>query len=509
VKGALGDVREHPYAYAILLALMSGAAWMRLANLASISFLIDPAWDLIWVDKMLHQHCFPLLGQRMTSGGYLGPAMLYMMAPVGLLSGDPEAFAAFFALTNVVAVLLAFYIARRYFSLRAGLLSALLLGYNLHAIIASRGIWNPFLVPMFSGFLTLALFRFFVDGASGALIGIALCLSLLLQLHAHTAVLIPYCVLLAWLLPWPRVRRVVWRSALLLPAVLLILPLLTFDLSNDFYNTTQILNGLFSLQPATSSAASRAWSFLTMGVFSDRLFRFVFLFGVVAATVDVLARWNEPIIRAKRLILLLPATLLFGAMVALARIPLVPRFIGSLVVPSAILCGVTLDDLVRRGGRWWPWRPTLLNAALVAAGVSYVAVVARAYTLRRPEYGYGHLATIRAAAQRVIDDSRSRTVATGNVFVCENGTRDLAEYGRSYGYVLKLLSRQAALPDRPAPVHYMISSFVQANENRIGMFEGVAVYRFPDLVGLAEFVRRFPHAVCHRAVAENFPFRTG
>jgi predicted CDP-diglyceride synthetase/phosphatidate cytidylyltransferase len=51
---------------------------------------------------------------------------------------------------------------------------------------------------------TLIWLFFVITPIQYALVGIALCLSLLLQLHAHTAVLVVYCLLLAWFLPRPR-----------------------------------------------------------------------------------------------------------------------------------------------------------------------------------------------------------------------------------------------------------------------------------------------------------------
>lgn len=502
------DIRPR-WAYAALVVLLTGAAWMRLTDLQDTSFLLDSAWVLIWVDNIVHQHQFPLLGARMTPGGFLGPAMTYLMVPVGLVSAAPEAFAAFVGLTNLLSVVLVFHIGRRYFGARAGLLGALLLGYNLFAVSASRGVWNPFLVPLFSALLTLLLLRFFVDGAAKALIGIALCLSFLLQLHLHTAVLAVYCLLLALLLPRPSVSRSTAVAAALVIVVTLILPLLVFDLRNDFYNAKRIIGGWSTLQASALPMAARAEAFFSMNVFTDRLFRWLFLIGVGLTAVDLARHWRNPTRSAGRLILLLPAALLFFFVVVVGRFPLVPRFMQSLMVPAAVLCGVTADEVARRASGWLGTRHGLVNAALCVGGLLYMAVVANAYQARGRYYGLGHLATIRQVVRLVIEDSQSRGASRSSVFVCEDGSGDIAEYGRSYGYMLKHMGAEPTRPKGRAAGVYMLSDFVQSDTNRIGSFEGVGVYWYPDLARFASFLHDFPDAVCHRAVVENFPFRTG
>jgi hypothetical protein len=187
--------------------------------------------------------------------------------------------------------------------------------------------------------------------------------------------------------------------------------------------------------------------------------------------------------------------------------PLAPQFMQALVVPAALLCGATADQVARGLTRWLGERRDPVNAVLLAGGLLYAAVVVSANQGRGHYHGLGHLSTIRQVVGLIVDDSDSRRVSRSDVFVCEDGRRDLVEYGRAYGYMFHTMA--AAPREKRDPAVYMISDFVQSQDNRLGTFEGVGVYRYGDLAEFAAALSGHAGAVCHRTTADNIPFRTG
>ena len=85
-------------------------------------------------------------------------------------TGDPLAGFVFAALANVLAVFVCYRLARDYFGATVALCASALFAVFPLAVITSRVLWNPALVPLFTTLFMRALFAVVVDGRSRSII---------------------------------------------------------------------------------------------------------------------------------------------------------------------------------------------------------------------------------------------------------------------------------------------------------------------------------------------------
>jgi len=102
---------------------------------------------------------------------------------------DPIAAASFIAVTNVVAVWLCYVAGRRYFSRYVGLTSAALFALSPWAIVYSRKIWSPELLPICTCSFLIALHAFLVDKRPRAVLWLILLVGVAVQFHFSAGLL--------------------------------------------------------------------------------------------------------------------------------------------------------------------------------------------------------------------------------------------------------------------------------------------------------------------------------
>lgn len=139
--------------FLLMLAIILLASFLRLYKIADyMTFLGDEGRDVLVVKRMIVDHRWTLLGPTASVGGFfLGPLYYYMMAPFLFLSGlNPAGPAYMVALFGIATVFLVYFVGKKWFGIRVGIVSAALYSISPLVVGYSRSSWNPNLVPFFS-----------------------------------------------------------------------------------------------------------------------------------------------------------------------------------------------------------------------------------------------------------------------------------------------------------------------------------------------------------------------
>jgi 4-amino-4-deoxy-L-arabinose transferase-like glycosyltransferase len=179
-----------------LVAILILAAALRLGVPGVVEFRQDEANLSRLALDMARGQSFPLLGIDSSVGIRNTPMSVYVMVPPFILSSDPILATSYVGLLNVVAVLLTYFLARRYYGPPAALVAGLLYAIGPWAVAYSRKIWAQELLPPFV-LLTIATGLLgFVEGKRRAQLLHLPLLFITAQIHYVTFALIPVSVYL-------------------------------------------------------------------------------------------------------------------------------------------------------------------------------------------------------------------------------------------------------------------------------------------------------------------------
>jgi 4-amino-4-deoxy-L-arabinose transferase-like glycosyltransferase len=176
----------------VLLALsvtIAAAGVARFVRLDLMEFKTDEAEACRLALHVLGRHepgigdFFPTSAVESSVGIPNPPLFVYLLALPLAITATPLAAAAFIAATNVAAVWVCYLVGKRYFSTFVGLASAAIFAVSPWAIIYSRKIWTPNLLPICTGLFLLALHAFLVDKRPRAVLWLVLLLGVATQLH--------------------------------------------------------------------------------------------------------------------------------------------------------------------------------------------------------------------------------------------------------------------------------------------------------------------------------------
>ena len=144
----------------LLLAAIAGvASYVRLADLSLMEFKGDEALGHQRIVEAARDGRWPLATDP-GSRDYRRPAIfVYLMALSAFVSSDPVVHAGFVAVLGILTVALCFLLAWRFFGSTAAVIAALLFAVAPWAVIYSRKIWVPDLVPIFTTLTLFGLFR--------------------------------------------------------------------------------------------------------------------------------------------------------------------------------------------------------------------------------------------------------------------------------------------------------------------------------------------------------------
>jgi 4-amino-4-deoxy-L-arabinose transferase-like glycosyltransferase len=185
----------------LLLLILLLAAVLRMGWPGVVEFKLDEAKLSRLALDMARGRTFPLHGIVSSVGVPNPPISVYLFALPYAFSADPTLATLFVGLLNVMAVGLTWWLARRCFGARAGLLAAALYAASPWGVIYSRKIWAQDLLPPFVLLTVITGLLGFVEGKGGKgrwryqVAHFAL-LALTVQIHLSALALIPLTVAL-------------------------------------------------------------------------------------------------------------------------------------------------------------------------------------------------------------------------------------------------------------------------------------------------------------------------
>lgn len=215
-----------------LLAILIVAVYLRVSHIGLLEFKADEANSAILAEKMARGQSFPSVGLTYSVGVRQAPLYIYLLAPFFWFSPDPASFTIGWGLASAAAVGLCYWIGRKYFSEKVGLMAAALFAVSPWAVIYSRKIWPQDFLPVFCTALLWMWYEFLIQEKRGYLLGIVLLSVAAWQVHLTATNLIALGGVL-WLvcrypLNWKRIGIALGINLLLL------LPYIGFQMRQDW-----------------------------------------------------------------------------------------------------------------------------------------------------------------------------------------------------------------------------------------------------------------------------------
>lgn len=229
---------KHKY----LIALVLAGTFLRLFKLqASLQFLGDQGRDALVLYKILTELDLPFIGPITSVGGFfLGPLYYYLMAPfLWLANFNPVGPAVATAIIGVLTIPVIYLVVSEMLSKKAAKFTAFLYTLGSMPVILTRGAWNPNPMPLAVLGIVFGFYKARVTQKTTWLILSAISLGIALQLHYMIVFLGPFIVLQLYKVlknKQLRSRLIFWFLAI----IILMIPLILFELKNDFIN----FNGL-------------------------------------------------------------------------------------------------------------------------------------------------------------------------------------------------------------------------------------------------------------------------
>lgn len=238
-------VKQHQRACetALLTLIIITSAYLRLTNLETTWIGGDQSALLSTAMEFVNQGKIPLAANKSSAGIFNPPLVEYLYALPLFLTRRIISVVWLTALANLASVGLCYGFARRLFGVRVAMMSTFLYAASPWSVHFSRMIWNPTTIPFFS---TLALgclsLYFSEDQKPGWLIGAAISLAGVVQLHWASVVLIGV-VGICGLLFHKRLKIAPVLIGIILFAVTFI-PYYLFERATGFMDVTSFLQAM-------------------------------------------------------------------------------------------------------------------------------------------------------------------------------------------------------------------------------------------------------------------------
>jgi 4-amino-4-deoxy-L-arabinose transferase-like glycosyltransferase len=245
-----------PLAILFLITFVAVVTHLTYQNLAE--FKDDESRVAGIAVAFLEGQMLPLIGISSSVGVNNPPAFVYLMAIPLAIDRDPVFSTAFIGLLAVGAVLLCYRLCEEFFDRRTAQVASLLFATAPWAIVFSRKMQAQDVVPFFVLLWVGSLFQLARGRPAYHLLGVALWLSVLVQLHFASIALIPLTALaLAYI--WLRLRpldssTLRWAAAAVGLTAVLWIPYLIFQITHGFVDLHALKKVLS--QPSTTELAS-------------------------------------------------------------------------------------------------------------------------------------------------------------------------------------------------------------------------------------------------------------
>ncbi len=237
-----------------MVLLITISAYLRLTNLEATWIGGDQSALLSTAMEFVNQGKIPLAANKSSAGIFNPPLVEYLYALPLFLTRRIISVVWLTALANLASVGLCYGFARRLFGVRVAMISTLLYAVSPWSVHFSRMIWNPTMIPLFS---TLALgclsIYFSEDQKPGWLIGAAIALAGVVQLHWASVVLIGV-IGICGLLFHKRLKIAAVVIGIVLFAVTFT-PYYLFERATGFMDVTSFLQAMGSTKQLNLSSA--------------------------------------------------------------------------------------------------------------------------------------------------------------------------------------------------------------------------------------------------------------
>ena len=328
--------------YFVVVAILLLGAYLRWINIGWESLSTDEAAIGLKALGVARYGQHTLLGTPMSVGLWHSPLSIYLYALPFRLSADPRLARIFTGALNVIAIALVYVVGARYFGRKAGIIAALLYAVHPEALVATRKIWNPDLgAPFVMGFILTGLMGY-VDGNRWARLLHLPLLSLAIQAHPSTAMLIPLALLL-WSYAW--INKIANRRILI-----------TQTVASGLLAAASLVPWLFGLYADTLLAGNPAG----ISPLPNRGLNYL-----LDTMLILLGNWEQNFVQPIQ-----PALTILGTFWLLLRtVRRREAFPGLIVVLGFLLVPVTtlILDIQYRGYHIWPSFPNafLIQGALL------------------------------------------------------------------------------------------------------------------------------------------------
>lgn len=216
----------------VLAAVLVLGAWLRFQRLDLLEFKGDEAYATHVVQRALHGGGWPQVGLLSSVKVLNPPLFLYLLVPLFAIHSSPVFVSCAIAALNLLAVLIAWHVGRKYYGPVTGVVAALLFAVSPWAVIYSRKIWAQDFVPVMTAGALWALHALVFGQQRRAIFWVVLLPLLVVQVHfAGLALTATVVAILVWLRP-----KLDWRWALagFLVAAAFSVPYLRYQVAHDW-----------------------------------------------------------------------------------------------------------------------------------------------------------------------------------------------------------------------------------------------------------------------------------
>ncbi len=239
-------IKKFIYQYWLIILLTIIGAVLRLYRIeASLQFLGDQGRDVIVLRNLWVKHDLPFIGPVTSVGSFfLGPLYYYLMAPFLLLANyNPVGPAIATAFIGIITIPVLYLITRSMLSASAAAITCFLYALAAIPIEQTRSAWNPNPMPLAGLGIVFGFYQALKTKQPRWLWLSAFSLGAALQLHYMIVFLGPFIL---WQIILVFRQKSLRRSLFywFLIIILLLFPLILFELKNNFINVRGLVEYL-------------------------------------------------------------------------------------------------------------------------------------------------------------------------------------------------------------------------------------------------------------------------
>ncbi len=249
-------MKKKYFFWGFILLLLVGTFFLRIYRIPEyLTFLSDQGRDAIILKRIVTLEKLVFVGPTTSIGNvFTGPFFYYLMAPFMLLWRlDPAGPAYGIAIINTIGLFLTFIFVYKNFGKVVSLIFFVLAGFSMNQILQSRFSWNPNPVSVFSFIILICWYYSIKSGKLKWFIATGLVMGFCLQLHyVSVLLLLPIGLLTIWHILRIYILKtkqtgnglVMYVRNILIgifAGILSFLPLILFDVKNNFINLQTLL----------------------------------------------------------------------------------------------------------------------------------------------------------------------------------------------------------------------------------------------------------------------------